>query len=156
MTSHAPPELTAEDAHDFLSTLIDAQNSEKEAALNVEKSDFVDEYPGEKPVYVNGEPIISTGSDVSKFLVDLRDDGDPPLTFRSLVLGTLFGGLGAALFQVCMYSPICLSIGAYRTLAIRSMFSSLSYHRRFRHCFFSSLITALVFCGQNFCRRVLG
>ncbi|KAL4079664.1 OPT oligopeptide transporter protein-domain-containing protein [Scleroderma citrinum] len=30
------------------------------------------------------------GSDVSRFLVDLRDDGDPSLTFRSLFLGTIY------------------------------------------------------------------
>jgi len=48
----------------------------------------------------NREPIISTGEDVSRFVVDLRDDGDDALTFRSMVLGTAFAGLGAALCQV--------------------------------------------------------
>lgn len=46
------------------------------------------------------EPIIRTGEDVSKYLVDVRDDGDPAITFRSMVLGTLFAALGAALCQV--------------------------------------------------------
>ena len=50
--------------------------------------------------YVNGEPVIANGRDVSRFLVDLRDDGDPAITFRSLVLGTLFACLGATLVQV--------------------------------------------------------
>ena len=50
--------------------------------------------------YVNGEPVITTGRDVSRFLVDVRDDGDPALTFRSFVLGTVFAGLGASLVQV--------------------------------------------------------
>lgn len=49
---------------------------------------------------VNGEPIIENGHDVSRFLVDTRDDGDPPLTFRSLFLGTVFAGLSASLYQV--------------------------------------------------------
>lgn len=48
----------------------------------------------------NGEPIVNTGKDVSRFVVDIRDDGDDALTFRSLVLGTLFAGLGSALCQV--------------------------------------------------------
>lgn len=54
----------------------------------------------EKPKYRNGEPVITTGKDVSRFAVDVRDDGDQALTFRSIVLGTLFAGLGAALCQV--------------------------------------------------------
>ena len=52
--------------------------------------------------YVNGEPVITSGQDVSDFLIDTRDDGDPALTFRSLFLGTVFAGLGAALCQVCV------------------------------------------------------
>jgi len=53
-----------------------------------------------KPVYRNGEPVITTGRDVSRFVVDIRDDEDPALTFRSLFLGTVFAGMGAALCQV--------------------------------------------------------
>jgi hypothetical protein len=154
MTSHTASSSSAEDAPDFLPAAVDAQNSEKGVALDADKSDLLDEDPDEKPVYVNGEPVISTGSDVSKFLVDLRDDGDPPLTFRSLVLGTVFGSLGAALYQVCVYSPTCLSIGTYRTLAIRFIFSS-QLPRGSHHCFFSSSITPLVFSCQKVCQRVL-
>ena len=51
-------------------------------------------------VFLNGEPIITTGRDVSRFVVDIRDDGDDALTFRSFVLGTVLAGLGAALCQV--------------------------------------------------------
>lgn len=49
---------------------------------------------------VNGEHVITTGRDVSRYLIDIRDDRDPALTFRSLFLGTVFAGLGAALCQV--------------------------------------------------------
>ncbi len=49
---------------------------------------------------VNGEPVVTSGKDVSRYVVDLRDDGDAALTFRSLTLGTIFAGLGAALCQV--------------------------------------------------------
>ena len=52
------------------------------------------------PAYRNGEPVITTGQDVSRFVVDIRDDEDPALTFRSMFLGTLFAGMGAALSQV--------------------------------------------------------
>ena len=47
----------------------------------------------------DAEPVIETGSDVSRFLVDVRDDSDPALTFRSLSIGTIFACLGAALCQ---------------------------------------------------------
>ncbi|KAL4079665.1 OPT oligopeptide transporter protein-domain-containing protein [Scleroderma citrinum] len=60
--------------------------------------------------YVKGEPIITTGSDVSHFLVDFRDDGDPSLTFRSLFLGTVFACLGAALRQIYLFKPAALSV----------------------------------------------
>ena len=56
-------------------------------------------------VYVRGEPVISNGRDVSRFLIDTRDDGDPAITFRSLFIGTVFAGLGAALCQVRVRPP---------------------------------------------------
>src|ERR1700735_2242619 len=49
--------------------------------------------------YHNGEPVITTGRDVSRFVVDIRDDEDPALTFRSIFLGTIFAAMGAALGQ---------------------------------------------------------
>jgi hypothetical protein len=61
-------------------------------------SSFGDE--DERPQYVNGEPVIKTGRDVSRYLIDLTDEQDPPFTFRSVLLGTVIGGLGAALYEV--------------------------------------------------------
>ncbi|KAH8093252.1 oligopeptide transporter [Cristinia sonorae] len=60
--------------------------------------------------FVNGEPVIANGRDVSKYLVDLRDDGDPAITFRSLVLGTLFAGLGATMVQIYTFKPIQIGV----------------------------------------------
>jgi hypothetical protein len=75
-------------------------SGDTEPSINLDKpSSFED--ADEKPHYVNGEPVINGGRDVSRYLVDLRDDQDPPITFRSVVLGTVIGGLGAALYQVC-------------------------------------------------------
>ena len=78
---------------------------EKEAVLHSDLDKFSSGFEGtttvdEKPQYVNGEPVIANGRDVARYLVDLRDDEDPPFTFRSVVLGTVVGGLGAALIQV--------------------------------------------------------
>jgi hypothetical protein len=72
----------------------------KEVSLDLDNSSGF-EGGDEKPQYVNGEPVIISGKDVSRYLVDLRDDQDPPFTFRSVLLGTMVGGLGAALFEVC-------------------------------------------------------
>jgi len=52
-----------------------------------------------EPEYRNGVQVIQTGLDVSRFVVDVRDDGDEALTFRSIFLGTVFAGMGAALCQ---------------------------------------------------------
>jgi len=49
--------------------------------------------------YVHGAQVIQTGLDVSRFVVDIRDDGDDALTFRSIFIGTVFAGMGAALCQ---------------------------------------------------------
>ena len=82
-------------------TYIGAAKDEKESSLDTDKSSDGYNDEDEKPLFVNGEPVITTGRDVSKYLVDLRDDEDPPFTFRSVVLGSMVGALGAALYQVC-------------------------------------------------------
>ena len=48
------------------------------------------------------ERIIVTGADAAKYLLPLRDDGDPALTFRSAVIGTLMSAFGAAMNQIYM------------------------------------------------------
>ena len=65
----------------------------------------------------NGEPIITTGNDVSRFVVDIRDDEDRALTFRSMFLGTIFAGMGAALSQVSNFK----NLDNDRSDAIRSI-----------------------------------
>ncbi|KAF8464965.1 oligopeptide transporter [Russula ochroleuca] len=80
-------------------------SGDTEPSINLDKpSSFED--ADEKPHYVNGEPVINGGRDVSRYLVDLRDDQDPPITFRSVVLGTVIGGLGAALYQIYIFKPL--------------------------------------------------
>jgi hypothetical protein len=107
-----------------------------------------------RSLYVNGEPVITSGKDVSKYLVDLRDDGDPPVTFRSLVLGTVIGGLGAALYQVRTSNTEYPGNGPSNT-ACRSMFSSLS-NRASQQCFYSSFFTHLALSGLLFSQSALG
>ncbi|KDQ33722.1 OPT superfamily [Pleurotus ostreatus PC15] len=60
----------------------------------------------EKYATGNCSHIISTGQDVSRYLVDVRDDGETALTFRSFVIGTIFAGLGATLSQIYNFKPV--------------------------------------------------
>jgi len=101
LPASAQPPSSADPAVDEKPAYVDTPSDEKGAALVLGKSSYDYEDANEKPLNVNGEPVITSGIDVSKYLVDLRDDEDPPFTFRSVVLGTVIGGLGAALYQVC-------------------------------------------------------
>ena len=65
-----------------------------------EKIGVDDESTDQEALIVNGEPVIQTGLDIAKYAIDLRDDNDPSLTFRSIVLGSMFAALGATLSQV--------------------------------------------------------
>ena len=75
-------------------------------------------------VRLQGEPVIRTGRDISHFLVDLRDDGDPALTFRSLVIGTLFACVRALNSQVSATSQFVMSTSG-ATLAIARLLHTL-------------------------------
>ena len=79
--------------------VVDAKLEEKELQHNIQ----VDLDDDSKPILRNGEPVITTGHDVSRFVVDIRDDGDNALTFRSIFLGTIFAGMSAALSQVSFF-----------------------------------------------------
>ncbi|KAH9042869.1 oligopeptide transporter [Lactarius hengduanensis] len=105
---------------------------EKEPHVDSEKSPDGYDDEDEKSL-VNGEPVITSGRDVSRYLVDLRDDEDPPFTFRSIVLGTMIGGLGAALYQIYIFKPIQSGISTvFLLLVIYSMgvFWSTFFPRR--------------------------
>lgn len=54
----------------------------------------------------NGHPIINTGMDVPRFIVSDRDDGDPAITFRALVLGTAFTAFACVINMLYMFKPI--------------------------------------------------
>ncbi|KAI1474854.1 putative OPT peptide transporter Mtd1 [Daldinia eschscholtzii] len=62
--------------------------------------------------YVKGHPVIRTGFDVSKFLISLRDDGDPALTFRSIVLGTIFTALSSVITMLYIFKPFLVQVSA--------------------------------------------
>ncbi|KAJ5657849.1 uncharacterized protein N7484_001498 [Penicillium longicatenatum] len=62
--------------------------------------------------YVKGHPVIRNGLDVSKFLVSTRNDGDPSLTFRSIVLGTIFIALSSVITMLYTFKPVQVSVSA--------------------------------------------
>ena len=76
-------------------------SEQKEIQHNIDDNSLEDDF---KPILHNGEPVITTGLDVSRFVVDIRDDEDTALTFRSMFLGTVFAGMGAALSQVSNFN----------------------------------------------------
>ncbi|KAF9519299.1 hypothetical protein BS47DRAFT_1324590 [Hydnum rufescens UP504] len=72
---------------------------------------------------IKGTPVIQSGADVSNFVVDDRDDGDPALTFRSFFLGTVIAGLGAALAQaglamIYIFKPTVVTVSGIFLLLI--------------------------------------
>jgi hypothetical protein len=68
---------------------VDAPSGKKVPTLDFGKSSFGDDDTNDKPLYVNGEPIITSG-DASKYLVDINDE-EPSFTLRSVTLGTAIG-----------------------------------------------------------------
>ncbi|KAE8386389.1 OPT oligopeptide transporter protein-domain-containing protein [Aspergillus alliaceus] len=62
--------------------------------------------------YVKGHPVIRNGADVSKFIVSDRDDGDPSLTFRSIVLGTIFTALSSVITMLYVFKPYQAQVSA--------------------------------------------
>lgn len=54
--------------------------------------------------------IIITGADAAAHLLPLRDDGDPALTFRSLVLASALACFQSVMYQIYMFKPTLITI----------------------------------------------
>jgi hypothetical protein len=89
----SPSSYTQEKQNDSGTSSVEIADEKMDAYTQVLEDDA-------EPEYRNGVQVIQTGRDVSRFVVDIRDDGDEALTFRSIFLGTVFAGMGAALCQV--------------------------------------------------------
>ncbi|KAG8716813.1 hypothetical protein FRC08_008754 [Ceratobasidium sp. 394] len=84
----------------------------KDANVSFDEKDpqvYADDSLGDVKM-VNGQPIIETGVHVSNFAIDVRDDGDAALTWRSFWIGTIVAGLGAALSQIYIFKPTAVSV----------------------------------------------
>lgn len=62
--------------------------------------------------YVKGHPVIQSGADVSRFIVSLRDDNDPALTVRALVLGSVFTALSSVITMLYTFKPTQMQVSA--------------------------------------------
>ncbi|KAB8217680.1 OPT oligopeptide transporter protein-domain-containing protein [Aspergillus novoparasiticus] len=71
---------------------------------------------GDDVLYVKGHPVIRNGNrlcaDVSKFIVSVRDDGDSSLTFRSIVLGSVFTALSSVITMLYVFKPYQAQVSA--------------------------------------------
>ncbi|KAI1092316.1 OPT peptide transporter Mtd1 [Rostrohypoxylon terebratum] len=76
------------------------------------KTDSQDPQQDNETLYVKGHPVIRNGADVSKYLVSVRDDGDPALTFRSIVLGTVFTALSSVITILYTFKPYQVQVSA--------------------------------------------
>ena len=60
----------------------------------------------------SGDVIIITGADAAAHLLPLRDDGEPALTFRSLILATALSAFQAVMTQIYSVSQhACTLLG---------------------------------------------
>lgn len=59
------------------------------------------------------DKIIVTGADAANHLLSLRDDGQPALTFRSIVLASGLSAFQAAMSQIYSVSALASSSSSY-------------------------------------------
>ncbi|KAJ0412960.1 OPT oligopeptide transporter protein-domain-containing protein [Aspergillus carlsbadensis] len=60
-------------------------------------------------------PVLMRGlyrNDVSNFIISDRDDGDPALTFRSIVLGSIFTALSSVITMLYVFKPYQVQVSA--------------------------------------------
>lgn len=116
------PDLSLAHAHD-ITPLSHSKGSHLSPLDSPSKEETKEEYdresePSSDPIDRLGkgdtndsqeEIIIRSGADASKYLLSLRDDDDPILTLRSVILGSAFACFQAAMNQIYNVSPGSLS-----------------------------------------------
>lgn len=68
--------------------------------------------------------IIITGADAAHHLLPMRDDGDPAITFRGMVLATIFSGFQAVMFQIYQVSQLTAGVASMLVLEANQLYSS--------------------------------
>jgi hypothetical protein len=106
------------------STMIDGQSALGFQGDNKEervKGDPVIRNGNQRAVPTYNYPLTRSGLDVSKFLISTRDDGDPSLTFRSIILGTIFTALSSVITMLYTFKPVQVQVSAVFLQCIYSL-----------------------------------
>lgn len=67
------------------------------------------------------DKIIRSGADAAQYMLSDRDDGDPSVTVRSMVLGTAFAAFYASISQIYQVSSV--ASGAIRPISVLTNFA---------------------------------
>lgn len=91
-------------SHDIASSHLPSLRSisvedEKNGALDI-KTEPVATSDEESIADGESDAIIVTGADAARYLLPMRDDGDPSLTFRGILLATGLTGFQATMNQI--------------------------------------------------------
>jgi hypothetical protein len=105
----AAPEPPVPILNDPKSTLDDSKD-EADSNSREEKDNIPDlyNYDGDDRLSDLDDPdkIIKSGADAAQYMLSARDDGDPAITVRSMVLGTAFAAFYASISQIYKVSPL--------------------------------------------------
>ncbi|CAN8100192.1 unnamed protein product [Discula destructiva] len=106
-------DLERKSTHDVAADGVGPALDEKRAVRNIDISAAAlpDEFEDD-PAKDNSSDkhIIVTGEDASNHLLPIRDDRDPALTFRSIVLATGLSCFQAVMSQIYLFKPTLVSI----------------------------------------------
>lgn len=64
------------------------------------------------------EVIIRTGADAATHLLSMRDDGDNALTFRSIILATIFACFQSVMYQIYEVSLLVWVSASFRCCTV--------------------------------------
>ncbi|KAH9432120.1 hypothetical protein MCOR02_006824 [Pyricularia oryzae] len=97
-------EKLGQDKSDVIAATSSTEKGEIQPARSAEDSD------NDKGSESDPDAIIVTGTDVARHLLPLRDDADPSLTFRSMVLATGLSGFQSVMNQIYQFKPTLVTI----------------------------------------------
>ena len=75
-------------------------NEKGAIASDIQEADSGHQHDNNEKDHDDDDVIIITGADAAAHLLPLRDDGEPALTFRSIVLATCLSGFQAVMNQI--------------------------------------------------------
>ncbi|TLS26885.1 hypothetical protein PpBr36_04127 [Pyricularia pennisetigena] len=97
-------EKLGQDKSDVIAMTDSTEKGEIQPSRSAEESD------NGKGSESDPDAIIVSGTDVAKHLLPLRDDADPSLTFRSMLLATGLSGFQAVMNQIYQFKPTLVTI----------------------------------------------